>query len=331
MAVSGATGHIGGLLSRRLAAWPELGELRTLGRRPMPELSLPDRAGTPGRRPRSRRHVHLRADVGSDEARRFVSGCDLLYHLAAQVWVGSGRGGLERMRRVNVEGTASLAAVAGATVLASSVVVYGAWPDNPLPITEDWPARPNPECGYAVQKLQAERACAEVAPSWTAVRLSAVLGSHADARVLRALAGYRAVVPAMWGRSQALQWLHEEDAVEALVAAGAAVLAGGRAGSVVNVATTDWLGAADMASVTGGRLVVAPRRAVLAASELGRWARLSPFGADRAVLISGPLAVSVERAGVDLAWCPRRTSREVLAEALAGGWRQAPRNRSQAS
>jgi nucleoside-diphosphate-sugar epimerase len=332
VAVSGATGHLGGLLARRLAAWPELTELRTLGRRPMPDLFLREGTGTPGRRHRElRHHVHLQADVRSAQAKRFVAGCDLLYHLAAQVWVGSGKGALEQMRQVNVEGTASLAAGAGATVLASSVVVYGAWPDNPLPLTEDWPARPNPECGYALQKLAAEHACADVAPSWTAVRLSAVLGSHADVRVLRALAGYRVVVPSVLGCAQALQWLHEQDAVEALVAAGANVLRKERTGLLVNAATADWLGAAEMASLAGSRVVAAPRRAVLAMSELGRRARLSPFGADRAVLIGGPLAVSIDRAGTELGWRPRRSSREVLVEGLVGGWRQAPRNRLPAS
>ena len=43
----------------------------------------------------------------------------------------------------------------------SSATVYGAWPDNQIPLTEDSPLRPNPEFAYAVGKAEAERALAE--------------------------------------------------------------------------------------------------------------------------------------------------------------------------
>ena len=102
----------------------------------------------------------------------------------------------------------------GAFVLASSVSVYGAWPDNPLPMDEAHPPRPNLECPYAQQKLASERACAELAGRWVVLRLSAVLGPHADARVARAVRAYRLAVPAIAGAGQALQWLDEADAVE---------------------------------------------------------------------------------------------------------------------
>ena len=36
-----------------------------------------------------------------------------------------------------------------ALVLASSAAVYGAWPDNPLPIDEGHEPHPNVECPYA--------------------------------------------------------------------------------------------------------------------------------------------------------------------------------------
>ena len=41
--------------------------------------------------------------------------------------------------------------------MVSSATVYGAWANNPVPLTEDAPLRPNPEFAYAVHKAQVER------------------------------------------------------------------------------------------------------------------------------------------------------------------------------
>src|SRR4051794_14153036 len=39
-------------------------------------------------------------------------------------------------------------------VYVSSAMVYGAWPNNPVPLTEDAPMRPNPGFGYATAKAE---------------------------------------------------------------------------------------------------------------------------------------------------------------------------------
>ena len=46
-------------------------------------------------------------------------------------------------------------------VLLSSAVVYGAWANNPVPITEDAPLRPNPGVTVASEKAELERTAAE--------------------------------------------------------------------------------------------------------------------------------------------------------------------------
>ena len=175
----------------------------------------------------------------------------------------------------------------GAFVFASSVSVYGAWPDNPLPMDETDQPRPNLECPYAQQKLASEQACAELAGRWAVLRLSAVLGPHADARVARAVRAYRWAVPAVAGAGQALQWLDEGDAVEGLLAAGRSLVAGGGAdGQVLNLATADWLGPGDMAELAHSRVLELPRRVLVGhvraretAWHHAVWLR--PGGADR--------------------------------------------------
>jgi UDP-glucose 4-epimerase len=316
--LTGPTGHLGGLLLDRLRADPDVAEVRSVARRPLPP------AGGPGAR-----LVHVCADLRDGAARRAVEGVDIVYHLAAQVWEGRGATAREEMRAVNVDGTHNvLAASAAPVVLASSAAVYGAWPDNPLPLDEAHEARPNPECPYAAHKLAAEQVCTAEVRCWAIVRLAAVLGPHADGRVARAVHGYRLVVPAVRGAPQAVQWLDEDDAVDGLLAAGRDLLGGRRAqGQVVNVATADWLSSGDAAGVAASRALELPRRVLLGVSELGRRLGLSPFGADRAALIDGPLALSVTKAERLLGWRPTRTSAQVLSAALQRDWRRAPRQR----
>ena len=206
-----------------------------------------------------------------------------------------------------------IAAGPGRIVLASSVAVYGAWPDNRLPLDEDDEARPNRECPYAEHKLEAERQCAAAAAT-TSLRICAVLGPHADPLVKKASAGLRHVVPAARGRRQALQFLHEDDAALALLAA---VKRAGVSG-VYNVAPSDWLDEDGVAAIGGGRVAHLPFPLLVRGSEVARRLRLMDMGADRAVLLNGPLAVDPAAAGRDLAWRARRTSAEVLGEFLAG-------------
>ena len=237
--------------------------------------------------------------------RRALAGCDVIVHLGFQLWRTPEAEG------TNLGGTANVvAAEPGRIVLASSAAVYGAWPDNPVPVDESWTPRPNRESPYAFHKLDAEQRCAEAAPT-VALRICSVLGPHADPLVRRATAGARKVVPAARGRRQALQFLHEDDAVAALLAAMYAGVEG-----VYNVAPDDWLDEDAVAAVAGGRVVRLPLRLLVRASDVAARLHLLDFGADRAIFLNGPLALDPRRALEDLAWKAERGSADVLASFL---------------
>ena len=75
-------------------------------------------------------------------------------------------GAASRRPASNLEGTRRLLAAASANgvrhvVAVSSATVYGAWPNNPVPLTEDAPLRPNPDVPYAVQKSYVEHLVAD--------------------------------------------------------------------------------------------------------------------------------------------------------------------------
>jgi nucleoside-diphosphate-sugar epimerase len=275
-----------------LLADPGVTRVRTVARRPLDVVDP--------------RLVHTEADLRDDAARRALDGVDVLWHLGFALWRG-----IPDAAHINLDGTRNiLAARPGRVVFASSAAVYGAWPDNPLPITEDhWP-RPNHACPYASQKLRAERICAETAPT-VSLRIGAVLGPGMDADVRKATLGYRQAVPAIRGVREALQFLHEDDAASALLAAGMHSVVG-----VFNVAPADWLSAEDVARVAGSRVVRLPYRVVVKGSGLAFRLRLLPFGADRSVLINGPLALDPGLASDEFGWSPSRGSAAVLAGVL---------------
>ena len=98
-------------------------------------------------------------DVRDSHAlREAFSGADVVVHLAFLV-MGAASG--ETIRSVNVDGTLNAfraAAAVGARrfVYASSVAAYGFHSDNPVGMTEQWPARPATRLFYARQKAELE-------------------------------------------------------------------------------------------------------------------------------------------------------------------------------
>jgi UDP-glucose 4-epimerase len=271
---------------------PEVSAVRSVARRSLPPHP---------------KLMHTTVDLRDPAVRVALGGCDVIVHLGFQLWTSREAEG------VNLGGTANvIAASPGRIVLATSAAVYGGWPDNPLPLTEDDPARPNRQCPYAEHKLLAEQRCAAAVPT-AALRICAVLGPHADPLVKKASAGLRQVVPAARGRRQALQFLHEDDAASALLTAVKRADVTG----VYNIATDDWLDENGVAEVSGGRVVRLPFPLLLHGSEVARRLHLLDMGADRAVLLNGPLALDPAKAARDLGWKARQGSAEVLAGFLA--------------
>lgn len=102
-------------------------------------------------------------DLDTVEPKRLLDGAEALVHLGFTVGpLLDGAGAAE----VDVAGTRRLlegAAAAGIrrVVVLSSAMVYGARADNPVPLTEADPLRPNAELEFAVGKAELERLARE--------------------------------------------------------------------------------------------------------------------------------------------------------------------------
>jgi len=178
---------------------------------------------------------HLRADLlqlpRSDLAAWLrAAHVDVVVHLVARVDPPGDAADRELMRRLHDEGTRTVADAAkdagvSRFVLVSSAVVYGAWPDNPVPLTEDAPVRPCP-FPYAEDKAMQE---ALVVDRWghqglTIVRPAIIYGRTARSYLTEILRKARlpllrrGILPALDGHRPPLQFVHVDD-VAAVIAA----------------------------------------------------------------------------------------------------------------
>jgi nucleoside-diphosphate-sugar epimerase len=213
-----------------------------------------------------------------------------------------------------VDGTRrTLEAAAGAAtvVLWSSGVVYGAHPDNPVPIPETHPTRPNPEFPAAGVLAESERIALEAfpddAPALVVLRGAGVWAPSWGTFLSRSL-----MAPAMVrvrGLDPPLQCLAPADAVSALVLA-----ASGRLRGVYNVAPDDWIGAREAARAAGRRRLEVPQRVAQTTAERLWRAGMSAATAGELAYQMHPWVLANDRLR-QAGWVPTRSSAEAFAEA----------------
>jgi nucleoside-diphosphate-sugar epimerase len=212
----------------------------------------------------------------------------------------------------------ALEAAAGAAtvVLWSSGVVYGAHPDNPVPIPETHPTRPNPEFPAAGILAESERVALEAAGEGTSVAVLRGAGVWAPAWgtfLARSL-----MAPAMVGvrgQDPPLQCLAPADAVSAL-----ALATSGRLRGIYNVAPDDWVSAKAAARAAGRRRLEVPQRVAQSSAERLWQAGMSAATAGELAFQTHPWVLDnakLHQAG----WAPTRSSAEAFAE--AGGQKPA--------
>jgi nucleoside-diphosphate-sugar epimerase len=209
-----------------------------------------------------------------------------------------------------VEGTRrTLEAAAGAAtvVLWSSGVVYGAHPDNPVPIPESQPIRPNPEFPAAGVLAESERIALEAGEAVVVLRGAGVWAPAWGTFLARSL-----MAPAMVGvrgQDPPLQCLAPADAVSAL-----ALAVSGRLRGVYNVAPDDWVGAREAARAAGRRRLEVPQRVAQSTAERLWRASMSAATAGELLYQMHPWVLDNARLR-QAGWAPTRSSAEAFAEA----------------
>ncbi len=193
------------------------------------------------------RRVMSRLNGSASLVQGDVERCDVV------VWLASADADARARRRQSAtEGVSAALAEAGEArhlVLVSSAMVYGAWANNPVPITEEAVLRPDVEFVYARQLGAVEQLVDEwrlAVPERTVTVLRPAVGMAAESTV-----GLAAALAAGMGQrfgedDPPAQFLHLDDLASAVVLAAEQRLDG-----VYNVAPDGWIAGERVRALAG--------------------------------------------------------------------------------
>ncbi|NGN68624.1 SDR family oxidoreductase [Streptomyces sp. A7024] len=302
VAVTGAGDGIGALLTARLAASSEVKQV----------LAIDERRGDFDGADGATWHV---LDVRDPAIAEKLRGADVVVHLALDLDLESDPAA---RTAYNVRGTQTVLTAAAAAgvhrvVLCTSAMVYGALPDNAVPLAEDAELRATEEATGVGDLLEIER-LARRAPkahpglNVTVVRPAALVGG-VDTPLTRYFESPRLLV--VKGSRPCWQFCHVDDLASALEFAALEKAEGDLA-----VGCDGWLEQEEVEELTGIRRMELPSAVALGtASRLHRLG-LTPSPAGDLAYTMHPWVVSGSRLH-DAGWRPQWTNEEVLAELLA--------------
>jgi UDP-glucose 4-epimerase len=322
--ITGGSGYIGSRLVEILGPRKETGRIVNVDVRPP---ARPNDAAE-----------FVRGDVRDSRALRELlerEEIDALVHLAFILNPIRDEG---RMYDIDVNGTDAVLRAASAAgteqvLVTSSATAYGAFPDNPKPIAEDWPVRGQPDFSYARHKADADRLCQLWAAShpertMTIVRPSIVFGPNVDNYISRTWQ-HSSFMPIPDGVDEEFQLIHEDDVVSALIG-----LLDARAGGAFNFAadgTMTWGESAEMIGLRTREMSMKTVRRLYAAAWALHAPRVeSPPG--NLNFIRYPWVVSNEKLKATIDWEPTADTREVFVETMyAKGLVATPPSRREAA
>lgn len=286
IAVTGAAGYLAGRLIETLTASDTVGKVLGFDVRPT-TFSHP-------------KFLFDHLDVRNTAFEARLRGVDVLVHLA---FIMDPIHDEALMRDVNVAGSQNVfhcAHRAGVkkVVYTSSATVYGAHPDNDVPLTEESPLRANLDFSYPAHKLEVEyviKECREEFPEMKFVvfRPAIVFGPNVDNAWSHFLEF--PVFFSVRGHSPVWQFVHEEDVGRALEFAVLEDIEG-----EYNLGPADWVSTDDSLAILGRRRVeLSEQRAFAVLERLWRMG-LSEAPAGMLHYVMHPWVVSpekLERAG----------------------------------
>jgi UDP-glucose 4-epimerase len=199
------------------------------------------------------------------------------------------------------------------------VVAYGLQPDNPIPLTEESPLRPNENLYYSRAKAAIEKyldmfEIEQPNIIVTRLRPCTVIGPQADPAQMTSLTSSSAVLAK--GFDPPYQLLHEQDLAKALYFAIQDDIPG-----TYNVTSDDPLPLGELAiSQPGGKVVRLPFGIARALMGLSWYLRQSVFAPEWADLIRYPLVASNQKLK-HLGWKPDYSTAEAYAD-LRAAWKE---------
>jgi nucleoside-diphosphate-sugar epimerase len=316
VAVTGPTGEIGVSAVTALEREPAVETIIGMARRPFDPASCGWQKTT-----------YQQGDILDREAvDDLVAQADVVVHLAFIIM-----GSRDESARINLEGTRNVfeATVAAERprrlVYTSSVAAYGYHSDNPVPLTEDVPARGSAEHYYSEQKAACEALLADITNGSSlevfVLRPCIVAGPKATALAdampwnqlpapVRAVTKVAPVLkPVVPDPGIPLQLVHHDDVAEAIALAATAPAPPG----AYNIAGDGVVTVSEVAKALGGRPVRVPAIAASAASAAISKVPFVPSALEWLHSARTSVVMDTGKARTQLGWRPVHSSAETLA------------------
>ncbi|MER5812353.1 SDR family oxidoreductase [Streptomyces sp. NPDC002033] len=298
IAVTGAASGVGAALVSRLVASDEVKQV----------VAIDERRGDCAA---AQWHV---LDVRDPAIAEKLRGADVVVHLALDLDLETDPAA---RTAYNVRGTQTVLTAAAAAgvhrvVLCTSAMVYGALPDNDIPLSEDSELRATAEATGVGDLLEIERLGRRAPRAHPGLNVTvvrpAVLVGGTDTALTRYFESPRLLVVA--GSRPTWQFCHVEDLVSALEYAALE-----KAEGELAVGCEGWLEQEEVEELSGIRRMELPSAVALGAAARLHRIGLTPSPAGDLAYTMHPWVVSVS--GLHAAgWRPRWTNEEVLAELL---------------
>ena len=220
------------------------------------------------------------------------------------------------MYDVDVNGTQNVLEAAsdagvGQMLVTSSTTAYGAFADNPVPLTEDHPVRGAPDFSYARDKAESDRLCQLWALEhpervMTIVRPCMVFGEEVDNYLVRLW--LRNPFRADFGLPDPpLQFIHVDDVVDALTR-----LLEGRHAGAYNVAADGYVTVGEASEMIGLKTRRVPYKLYKRLAAAMWKAHVSEAPAGQLEFAIHPWVVSNQKLKDTTGWTPTLTSRETF-------------------
>ncbi|KOG57823.1 NAD-dependent dehydratase [Streptomyces virginiae] len=298
IAVTGAASGVGAALVSRLAASDEVKQV----------VAIDERRGDCAA---AQWHI---LDVRDPAIAEKLRGADVVVHLALDLDLETDPAA---RTAYNVRGTQTVLTAAAAAgvhrvVLCTSAMVYGALPDNDIPLSEDSELRATAEATGVGDLLEIERLGRRAPRAHPGLNVTvirpAVLVGGTDTALTRYFESPRLLVVA--GSRPTWQFCHVDDLVSALEYAALEKVEGELA-----VGCEGWLEQEEVEELSGIRRMELPSAVALGAAARLHRIGLTPSPAGDLAYTMHPWVVSVS--GLHAAgWRPHWTNEEVLAELL---------------
>ncbi|MEU2115694.1 SDR family oxidoreductase [Streptomyces sp. NPDC058700] len=298
VAVTGAASGVGDLLTRRLAASDEIKKI----------IAIDERRGDV-----AEAHWHI-LDVRDPAIAEKLRGADVVVHLAVDLDLETDPAA---RTAYNVRGTQTVLTAAAAAgvhrvVLCTSAMVYGALPDNDIPLSEDAELRATAEATGVGDMLEIERLGRRAPRAHPGLHVTvvrpAVLVGGTDTALTRYFESPRLLVVA--GSRPTWQFCHVDDLVSALEYAALEKVEG-----EFVVGCEGWLEQEEVEELSGIRRMELPSAVALGAAARLHRIGLTPSPAGDLAYTMHPWVVSVGRLH-DAGWRPKWTNEEVLTALL---------------